>query len=71
MKRAIFTFLAMTFAIAGTLLAMLEHQITLFPDKIAQIASTGCFMFSGMFWMLFGISYRTKSDSEGTTKNVK
>lgn len=72
MKRAIVTVLAMGSAIVGTMLAMIEHQTTLFPDNYAKIAALGFFMLSGMFWMLFGISYRTNCrDNHATPQKVK
>jgi drug/metabolite transporter (DMT)-like permease len=64
--RIIFTCLAMTAAIAGTMLMMAAHQTDLLPQGLAKILGVGCFMSSGMFWMLYGITSRCSRNRNGT-----
>ena len=62
MKRVIFMAMAMLAAIAGTMLTMMENQTNWLPDNVGRISGVGCFMVSGLFWMLYAASFRTSTD---------
>ncbi len=58
MLRLVFMVLAMLAAIAGTVLFMIDNRTQWLPAGVGNIGGTASFMISGMFWMLYGMSYR-------------
>lgn len=58
MNRIILFSVAMTLAIVGTLVFMAGNQMNLIPSNYARLVGTGCFMFSGLVWVIFGCASR-------------
>ena len=68
MIRLILFIVAMTLAISGTLVFMAgQTQMDMIPGNYARLIGTGCFMFSGVVWCMYGFSYRWVN-KDGTSK---
>lgn len=55
--------IAMSLAICGTLVFMAGNQTELLSHNLARLIGTGLFMFSGLFWALYGMSFRGSSEN--------
>ena len=71
MLRLAFMALAMLAAISGTVLYMMNDNLAWMPQGVATIGGTACFMLSGMFWMLFGMSYRIQKQQHRRDKDIE
>ena len=64
MTRLILFVVAMTLAIMGTMVFMAGNQEAIMPSNYARVIGTGCFMFSGVVWCLYGFAFRRATKGE-------
>ena len=64
MGRLITFVVALTFAIIGTLVFMAGNRTGLLAGNNATLIGTGCFMFSGLAWCVYGATFRRSAGSE-------
>ncbi len=68
MQRLILFAVAMTLALIGTLVFMAGNQMGWISSDQTRFIGTGCFMFSGLVWCLYGWSVRWGA-RDGTSEN--
>jgi len=64
MYRLIMFFVAMTLAIIGTLVFMAGNQMGLLSGDSTRLIGTGVFMFSGLFWCLYALTFKDEEATE-------
>ena len=64
MHRLILFSVAMTLVIIATLVFMAGNQMGMLSGNQTRLIGTGVFMFSGLFWCLYALTYKDADDSE-------